>query len=397
MTPITPTPPNQPSTHCEAPSSPTRVAPSSDKPIQPGPPNPQSPHPTDSAALPSGVTQATSQPQTQTPQIQDQAPGSPGPSPAQGQVSGTHPPREPSPEAAKPSSTTPTPSSPTASSPSSPQPQSSSMEGSPVSEPPVPGFATLGRRLMLSGPDPHPHNNHQQQQQQHGSSHHHYPGMESGNVGYTDKPYSPAMETTERHSTATFPTSAGCYPANAPQLHPSSYSNYSIVSLPHPQPPLPEKRRQPSQPGSPNGGVGTLRPALGHVPPSTATTIQQQQQQQQHHVTFSPTVGEMAPPAGQSEGGVSVETEMANRVSVKFVQDSSKFWYKPGITRDQGECEGTACSRSFFYHILILLDIRYTWNSVQFVPLMSYKCSSGAIKHPTIALDTQAGLRCVLI
>lgn len=66
---------------------------------------------------------------------------------------------------------------------------------------------------------------------------------------------------------------------------------------------------------------------MGHVPPSTAT-------QHQHHVTFSPTVGEIALPAGHSDGG---EAETANRVSVKFVQDSSKFWYKPGISREQGK------------------------------------------------------------
>uniref|UniRef100_A0A8C4GQE9 Tensin 2a n=1 Tax=Dicentrarchus labrax TaxID=13489 RepID=A0A8C4GQE9_DICLA len=115
-------------------------------------------------------------------------------------------------------------------------------------------------------------------------------------------------------------------------LHPSSYSNYSTISipLPHPQPPLPEKRHPPVQSGSPNDGVGTLRPAVGQVPPSSTSTGQHQ-----HHVTFSPTVGEIAPPAGQNDGEASVETENANRVSVKFVQDSSRFWYKPGISREQ--------------------------------------------------------------
>lgn len=70
---------------------------------------------------------------------------------------------------------------------------------------------------------------------------------------------------------------------------------------------------------------------MGHVPPSTNNTAQHQ-----HHVTFSPTVGEIAPPAGQNDGEASVEAENANRVSVKFVQDSSRFWYKPGISREQG-------------------------------------------------------------
>uniref|UniRef100_A0A7N6BF23 Tensin 2a n=1 Tax=Anabas testudineus TaxID=64144 RepID=A0A7N6BF23_ANATE len=115
-------------------------------------------------------------------------------------------------------------------------------------------------------------------------------------------------------------------------LHPSSYSNYSTVSipLPYPQPPLPEKRHLPAQSGSPSEAVGTLRPAVGYVPPSNTSPTQHQ-----HHVTFSPTVGEIAPPAGQNDEVASVESGNANRVSVKFVQDSSRFWYKPAISREQ--------------------------------------------------------------
>uniref|UniRef100_A0A7N6C3I0 Tensin 2a n=1 Tax=Anabas testudineus TaxID=64144 RepID=A0A7N6C3I0_ANATE len=165
---------------------------------------------------------------------------------------------EPHPEALKPTSTTSpqAPVSPTLASSSSPQPASSSMEGSPVFEEPVPGFATLGRRLMLSGPDPH----HPNPIQQH--LHNNYPAME----------HSTTLDTNKKH----------CYSAHTPQLHPSSYSNYSTVSipLPYPQPPLPEKR---------------------HLPAVVA----------------------------------SVESGNANRVSVKFVQDSSRFWYKPAISREQ--------------------------------------------------------------
>uniref|UniRef100_A0A665X812 Tensin 2a n=1 Tax=Echeneis naucrates TaxID=173247 RepID=A0A665X812_ECHNA len=124
-----------------------------------------------------------------------------------------------------------------------------------------------------------------------------------------------------------------CYSTHTPQLHPSSFSNYSTISipLPHPQPPLPEKRHLATQSGAPGDGVGTLRPAVGGngPPPSSSTT------QHQHHVTFSPTIGEIAPPTGQNEGVGSVEFENGNRVGVKFVQDSSKFWYKPGISREQ--------------------------------------------------------------
>uniref|UniRef100_A0A673A372 Tensin 2a n=1 Tax=Sphaeramia orbicularis TaxID=375764 RepID=A0A673A372_9TELE len=162
-------------------------------------------------------------------------------------------------------------------------------------ESPVPGFATLGRRLMLSGSDPH-HPNHIQPQPQ-GPAHQ-------------------TLDTNKRH----------CYPTHGPQLHPS-HSNYSTITipLPHPQPPLPEKRHPPSQ--SLSDGVGAQRPATGQAPPSSSAN------QHQHHVTFSPTVGEIAPSVGQSEVVASVDTE--NRVSVKFVQDSSKFWYKSGISREQ--------------------------------------------------------------
>uniref|UniRef100_A0A4W6DB05 Tensin 2a n=1 Tax=Lates calcarifer TaxID=8187 RepID=A0A4W6DB05_LATCA len=141
------------------------------------------------------------------------------------------------------------------------------------------------------------------------------------------------LRTQERYPTFTPSLSKEhCYSAHTPQLHPSSYSNYSTISipLPHPQPPLPEKRHPPTQSGLPSDSVGTLRPAVGHVPPTTASTTQHQ-----HHVTFSPTVGEIAPPAGQNDGVASVEVESANRVSVKFVQDSSRFWYKPSISREQ--------------------------------------------------------------
>ncbi|KAF7666087.1 hypothetical protein LDENG_00120380 [Lucifuga dentata] len=312
---VTPATPNQTNTHCQAPSSPVHASPAPDTPPHPAPLTLQTLHPSDAAAPPPNVVRTMSEPQSQT-----QAPTSAGPTPAQVEVNGSLPPREPTADAPKPTPTTPNstsaPASPTpVSSSSSPHPPSSSMEGSPVSDAPVPGFATLGRKLMLSGSGPHhPNHNHQ-----HGPPHYHYPGMELS--GHVDKPYTPVLDTNKRH----------CYSTHTPQLHPSSYSNYSTISipLPHPQPPLPEKRHLPAQPGSPNDGTATLRPAVGHVPPTMTNSSQQ------HHVTFSPTVGEIAPPPGQNDGGVSMEPESPNRVSVKFVQDSSRFWYKPGISREQ--------------------------------------------------------------
>uniref|UniRef100_A0A8K9UCU1 Tensin 2a n=1 Tax=Oncorhynchus mykiss TaxID=8022 RepID=A0A8K9UCU1_ONCMY len=249
---------SQPSNHCH-PATPTQTP--TEKASLTGP---KTTHPTETAVLP-----PVAQPQFQ----------SPNP------VPGACPLRKLTTEVPKSSSTL-------TSAPSSPQPPISSLEGSHSSEPPVPGFATLGRRLMLVTEPPGPLQ--------------HYPGMEGSTSGHSPAP--------EVHTTPTFPISAtGCYPPSDPHV---PYLSYTAVTIP--QCPLPEKRGQSAQPGSPNCGVRTLRPT-----PS------------QHHVTFSPTVGEMAPPAGQGEGMLSLESEMAGRVSVTFVQDNSRFWYKPGISRDQ--------------------------------------------------------------
>lgn len=59
-------------------------------------------------------------------------------------------------------------------------------------------------------------------------------------------------------------------------------------------------------------------------------------------------------PAGQGEVGV--EGEMGSRVSVKFVQDSSRFWYKPGISREQGE-KTTVLMPSNHYPALLLIAL----------------------------------------
>ncbi|XP_073731115.1 tensin-2 [Misgurnus anguillicaudatus] len=169
-----------------------------------------------------------------------------------------------------------------------PKPASSSPESpnheSP--EPPVPGFATLGRKLML--------------------------GTETS-IPAGHMQMCPNMDASP-NTTPTFPVSPTGYTPSPP---PGSYSGSPAVAVP--QPPLPEKRRPSGLSGSPNGRSGTLRASLGQ--PSSG----------QHHVTFSPSVGELTVPAGQED--VSVEGD--GRVSVKFVQDSSRFWYKPGISREQ--------------------------------------------------------------
>ncbi|XP_054638050.1 tensin-2 isoform X2 [Dunckerocampus dactyliophorus] len=246
------------------------------------PPTLETPHPSEAAALPSSATQAVCHPPSQTQTTNAQVNGCSSPPPEAPKMSSS------------PDSTS-APISPTSAS-SSIQAASSSMDGSPVSGSPVPGFATLGRRLMMSGSDLH-HSTH--------TPHHHYAGME----------HNPTMDSNKKHYYSS---------AHPLQLHPSSSSSYSTISipLPHPQPPLPEKRHPPMQPGSPSDRAEAAKPAM-----STSSNTQHQ-----HHVTFSPTVGEIAPP--ESDVG-SEEPENGNRVSVKFVQDSSRFWYKPGISREQ--------------------------------------------------------------
>lgn len=267
----------------------------SDKHSQPGPLTEQTPHLSQVAALSSTVAQTQSQTSREMRLTS-------------AEVVPSSPPREPHPETPKSVASNPNltsaPSSPCPATSPPPQALTNSTEGSPVADVPVPGFATLGRRLMLNGSDTQ-HTNH------------HYPGMEHNVADANRRP---------------------CSSAQTAQHHPSSCCNYSIISipLPHPQPPLPEKRHVPSQPSTSTDGVGTLRSAVGPMHPSTSS-------QHQHHVTFSPTVGEIAATADQN-GEASVETENVNRVSVKFVQDSSRFWYKPGITREQGRSDHSLIS-----------------------------------------------------
>ncbi|KAM9751400.1 LOW QUALITY PROTEIN: tensin-2 [Menidia menidia] len=286
------TPPDAP---CESVAqNPTQQAPASPVQASPAPLTHPRPAPLtlpslspSAAADPPSQTQTQTQIQTQT-QTQTQTNGSGEPTSAQ--LNGSSPAGKPHPEATQPPH-------------ASPQPAPGSTEGSPVSEAPVPGFATLGRRLMLGGADPH-HPSYTQQQPQ-GPPHHQYNAMD--NTG--------PLDTNKRHF----------HPGHAPPHHPAPY-NYSTISipLPHPQPPLPEKRHPPAPYGPRGGG---LLWATGPPPPPPPP--------HQHHVTFSPTVGEMAPPAGHNEEAPPLEAEAANRVSVKFVQDSSRLWYKPGISREQ--------------------------------------------------------------
>ncbi|XP_038551526.1 tensin-2-like isoform X1 [Micropterus salmoides] len=126
------------------------------------------------------------------------------------------------------------------------------------------------------------------------------------------KPPSPVPD---GYHTPTFPLAPYYYPLlNVPHV---PYTGYTAVTIPTIQPPLPEKKRLSGSPGSTNGHNSLLRASSSPSPT--------------HHVTFSPSVGE------ERRGSVqhSCREEADIRVNAKFVQDSSKYWYKPGISRDQ--------------------------------------------------------------
>lgn len=130
------------------------------------------------------------------------------------------------------------------------------------------------------------------------------------------KPPSPVPD---GYHTPTFPLASCYYPLlNVPHV---PYTGYTAITIPAVQPPLPEKKRLSATSGSLNGHNTLLRASSA---PSTT-----------HHVTFSPSVGEQR--WGNTQHNSREETD--NRVNAKFVQDSSKYWYKPGISRDQGESQ----------------------------------------------------------
>uniref|UniRef100_A0A2K6GR55 Tensin-2 n=1 Tax=Propithecus coquereli TaxID=379532 RepID=A0A2K6GR55_PROCO len=80
------------------------------------------------------------------------------------------------------------------------------------------------------------------------------------------------------------------------------------------QPPLPEKRHLPG-PGQQPGPWGPEQAS----PPARGTS---------HHVTFAPLLPDNAPQLPEPP----MQESQSN---VKFVQDTSKFWYKPHLSRDQ--------------------------------------------------------------
>ncbi|KAG7250407.1 hypothetical protein CRUP_038722, partial [Coryphaenoides rupestris] len=158
------------------------------------------------------------------------------------------------------------------------------------------------------------------------------------------KPPSPVPD---GYSTPTFPLASYYYPLlNVPRV---PYTGYTAVTIPSPQPPLPEKKRFSSvSPLTLNGHNSLLRatsaPSSSYASSSSISTIStvssscssSSSSGQQHHVTFSPSVAELPPPPGRrGSAQSSLREEADTKVNAKFVQDSSKYWYKPGISRDQ--------------------------------------------------------------
>ncbi|KAM3620946.1 uncharacterized protein V6R79_003955 [Siganus canaliculatus] len=126
------------------------------------------------------------------------------------------------------------------------------------------------------------------------------------------KPPSPVPD---GYHTPTFPLASYYYPLlNVPHV---PYTGYTAVTIPAMQPPLPEKKRLSNTPGSLNGHNSLLRATSAPSPT--------------HHVSFSPAVAEQRRGSAQ----LSCKEEADMRVNATFVQDSSKYWYKPGISRDQ--------------------------------------------------------------
>ncbi|KAK3557070.1 hypothetical protein QTP70_024455 [Hemibagrus guttatus] len=113
--------------------------------------------------------------------------------------------------------------------------------------------------------------------------------------------------------TPLFPLASHNYPLLTVPHHP--YTGYTAITIPSypPQPPLPEKQRvSPLQDSSTSSS-------------SVRSSIASSTSSFQSPITLLST----------ADTRQKVTLERENRVSAKFVQDTSKFWYKPGISRDQ--------------------------------------------------------------
>uniref|UniRef100_A0A671LDT2 SH2 domain-containing protein n=1 Tax=Sinocyclocheilus anshuiensis TaxID=1608454 RepID=A0A671LDT2_9TELE len=125
--------------------------------------------------------------------------------------------------------------------------------------------------------------------------------------------------------TPSFPIASYSYPLL--MVHHVPYTGYTEIAIPAslPQPPLPEKQHSSLlQNVSECTGASSIKSA---GKPLTSSA--------QFHVSFSTTTNELPPTSKCKVTPSSGMVEAEIRLSSKFVEDSSKYWYKPGISRDQ--------------------------------------------------------------
>ncbi|XP_050974981.1 tensin-1 isoform X4 [Labeo rohita] len=154
----------------------------------------------------------------------------------------------------------------------------------------------------------------------------HHPSLTQGSPSLDRHPmYSGYTTPEERHGALSRQSSSSGYQAPSTPSFPVSPAGYIDgvgfrQGSPVPQPQLPEKRRMSSSDRS-NGGLsyGTLNGKMSSPVSSGGSTPS---------VHFFHTLPDFSK-LNMCDG--SPET----RLNVKFVQDTSKFWYKPDISRDQ--------------------------------------------------------------
>nr|XP_021327488.1 tensin-2 isoform X1 [Danio rerio] len=125
--------------------------------------------------------------------------------------------------------------------------------------------------------------------------------------------------------TPSFPIASHGYPLlTVPHV---PYTGYTEITIPTnlAQPPLPEKHRS-----SPLNNTSDYTPTS-----SIKSAGKSSVSSAQVHVSFSTTTNEVPPKSTCRIPPSSGVEEPESRLSSKFVQDSSKYWYKPGISRDQ--------------------------------------------------------------
>lgn len=124
--------------------------------------------------------------------------------------------------------------------------------------------------------------------------------------------------------TPSFPLASHSYPLlTVPHV---PYTGYTAITIPASplQPRLPEKQH-PTPLQDSSSGTSSVTTSAG----SSTSSLQ---------VSFSSTSKELTSAAKQVKAAPTKGLEEpASHISSKFVQDSSKFWYKPGISRDQGK------------------------------------------------------------